>query len=323
MSPRSNSRAHSAKFIESLAARPPAVSAAVAFSDCIGLAGVVDSHQPGYPGIFNSISRRKLVKRLLTAGVFVLTFASLAAWAQSSIDGTWKVDLSSAKMPAKPSVYLLQNGTYQCKSCTPPISVKADGADQKLTGDPYSNTLAVTVVNDHEIKEVFKKDDKVTVTSHRVVSADGKTEDYTSDDNTNPSGGTIHAHFIYARVAPGPAGSNAISGSWRITNISDISDNGLTFTFRTAGDMLSYANKTGQSYSVKLDGTEGPYSGDPGTTSVSVKRVDKNTLVETDKRNGKPITVTRIVVSPDGKTARFTVNDQLQNTTTTFVAQKQ
>ena len=44
---------------------------------------------------------------------------------QSALDGTWKVNLDNAQFAPKPEVYLLQNGTYQCKTCAPPITVKA------------------------------------------------------------------------------------------------------------------------------------------------------------------------------------------------------
>jgi hypothetical protein len=54
--------------------------------------------------------------------------------AQSVFNGTWKADLSSAKFPQKPDEYLLKDGTYDCKTCLPPIQVKADGQDQKVAG---------------------------------------------------------------------------------------------------------------------------------------------------------------------------------------------
>ncbi len=73
------------------------------------------------------------------------------------------------------------------------------------------------------------------------------------------------------------------------------------FTNKVEGDSLSMSTRTGQSYTAKLDGTEAPYKGDPGTTSVSVKKVDKNTIEETDKRDGKVISVARMTVAADGK----------------------
>jgi hypothetical protein len=83
------------------------------------------------------------------------------------------------------------------------------------------------------------------------------------------------------------------------------------------------SNPTGQSYTAKLDGTDAPYKGDPGTTSVSVKKVDQNTLEETDKRDGKVIAVARITVSADGKALAVAVEDKLHGTSSHFTALKQ
>lgn len=63
--------------------------------------------------------------------------------------------------------------------------------------------------------------------------------------------------------------------------------------------------------------------GDPGTTSVSVKSMGKNAIEETDKRDGKVISVARISVGPDGKTMTIAVSDKLHGTTSQFVAEKQ
>src|SRR5438309_814829 len=50
--------------------------------------------------------------------------------AQSALNGTWKVDMSKVDFSKKPDVFLLQNGMYECKTCTPAYKVKADGSDQ-------------------------------------------------------------------------------------------------------------------------------------------------------------------------------------------------
>ena len=54
-----------------------------------------------------------------------------------------------------------------------------------------------------------------------------------------------------------------------------------------------------------------------------MKRMGKNTIEETDKRDGKPISVARITVADDGKTMTIAVNDKLRGTTSQFVAEKQ
>ena len=60
----------------------------------------------------------------------------------------------------------------------------------------------------------------------------------------------------------------------------------------------------GQSYNAKFDGKEYPVEGDPGHTVVTLKRIDDNTVVETDRRNGKIIDEIRLAAAKDGKTMR-------------------
>ena len=263
------------------------------------------------------------MKRTLVWG-FLTLLAPVMALAQSPIDGTWKADLSKAQMPKKPDVFLLQNGRYQCKTCIPPIDIKADGQDQKVTGSPYLDSASITVVDDRTVEETDKKDGKVVGTSKTVIAADGKTGTVEFSDNGSNAGGTpLTGKEEIVRVAPGPAGSHAISGSWRTSKMADMSDNATTITFKVEGDTLNMSTPMGQSYSAKMDGTEAPYKGDPGTTSVSVKSMGKNAFDETDKRNGKVITVVHVRVAPDGKTMTVVADDKQRGTTTRIVAIKQ
>ena len=70
-------------------------------------------------------------------------------------------------------------------------------------------------------------------------------------------------------------------------------------------------------------GKDYPYKGDPGTTSVVLKKVDANTIEETDKRNGKVISVTRMTVAPDGKSLKMETQDKVHNATVSSTAEKQ
>ena len=67
----------------------------------------------------------------------------------------------------------------------------------------------------------------------------------------------------------------------------NISDNAITWTYKVSGDELTMTNPTGQTYTAKLNGTETAMKGDPGVSNVSVKMMGKDTLVETDSRDGK------------------------------------
>ncbi len=256
--------------------------------------------------------------------LFVITLlAPLAAAAQAGFAGTWKIDLKSAQFPKKPDEYLLQGGMWHCKTCAPPIDVKADGQDQKVTGHPYFDTMSIKAVDDRTIEETGKKNGKVVAKSKMTVSADGNTLLFEFSDSSATSGDPVTGKGEETRVAKGPAGSHAISGSWRTSKVENVSENGLLFTYKIEGQSLTMTTPTGQSYTAKLDGTEAPYKGDPGVTSVSVKRVSNTVLEETDKREGKVISVARITLGADGKTITIAVDDKLHGTTAQFMAQKQ
>jgi hypothetical protein len=258
------------------------------------------------------------MKKLFFLASAVLFLPMLAA-AQSVFDGTWKIDMNKVDFSKKPNVFLLQNGTYECKTCTPPYSVKADGTDQPVTGHPYYDTVAIKVVSDHEIEETQKKDGKVVSTATSTVSSDGNTMTFSFSDSSNTNGGPpVTGKGEATRIAKGPAGSNAISGSWRTTKIEGLSDNATVWTYKVSGDEITMTNPTGQTYTAKLNGADAPMKGDPGVTSVSVKMRGKDTLEETDKRDGKVVGIFKMTVAEDGKTAKASYDDKLRNRTDEF-----
>jgi hypothetical protein len=248
----------------------------------------------------------------------------MPAVAQSAFNGTWKIDMNKVDFSKKPDVFVLQNGMYDCKTCTPPYKIKADGTDQTITGHPYVDTIAIKVVNDHQIQETDKKGGKVVGTSTTTISADGKTASFTFSDSSNTNGGPpVTGKGESTLVMKGPAGSHAASGSWRMAKIESLSDNGIVWSYKVTGDEITMTAPTGQTYTAKLNGPEAPMKGDPGVTTVSVKTMGKNTLIETDKRDGKEISVFKLTVAADGKTAKAIAEDKLQNKTTDFDLVKQ
>jgi hypothetical protein len=264
------------------------------------------------------------MKKLIFLIAFSAPLLPILCSAQAAFDGTWKIDMSKVNFPKKPDEFLLQNGMYACKTCTPPYEIKADGTDQAVSGHPYYDTVAIKVLNDHAIEETDKKDGKVVATSTSTVSSDGKTVMFEFTDSSNTNGGPpVTGKGEATQVAPGPAGSNAVSGSWRTTKIEGMSDNATVWTYKISGNELTMSNPTGQTYTAKLDGMEVPMKGDPGITSVSVKMIDRDTLMEIDKRDGKIIGISKMKIAADGKTAKLSYDDELQKRTTEADAIKQ
>jgi len=258
------------------------------------------------------------MKKLL----FVLLLLPMLGWAQSPFDGTWKVDLSKSKFPTKPDELLLKDGMFECKTCKPEVKIKADGQFQPVSGHPYYDKMMVKVVDDKHVESATTKDGKDMAKESRTVSDDGNTMTIAWTYYGNPTGGPVSGTDTQTRVGKAPAGANAISGSWREAKADVEQADALIFTYKGGGDTLSMTTPTGQSYTAKLDGKDVPYVGDPGITSVSLKRIG-DAIEETDKRDGKDISVSKMTVSPDGKTMTIEVDDKLHGTKATYIAVKQ
>jgi hypothetical protein len=258
-----------------------------------------------------------LMKAFLTGAALCALLATPALAA--GIDGTWKAAVDSAQTPKKPDVYVVEAGVYDCKTCTPPFSVKADGMDHTVAGNPYFDTVAITL-GDHKLTEVDKKAGKTVTTTQTLIAADGKSAVQTFTD-TSASTTPVTGKLTLAQTEAGAKGSHPMSGAWRVASYASLSDNGLTITYKTSGGMLTMTTPTGQGYAAKLDGTPAPYKGDPGTSTVSVKMKGKS-LVETDMRDGKVIGVATTTPSADGKTITVVAENKLKGNSITFKANK-
>ena len=112
-------------------------------------------------------------------------------------------------------------------------------------------------------------------------------------ENCHVNGDVIAGKDILSRVAKGPSGSHAISGSWRISKRLSRSNNALVVTLKPEGDKFSFADPSGKSYEAKLDGTETPFKGDLAHTIVRRSASAKNVIEETNKRDGKVVEIDR------------------------------
>lgn len=262
------------------------------------------------------------MKKSWLLGLGLMALLPATAIAQSAFDGTWKIDLSQVKLPEKPSVYVLKDGIYQCLSCVPPIKIKADGTDQPVAGHPYFDSMSIQVVDAHTIKEVEKQDGAVTGRATVVISDDGKTATF-DFVNTNSNGTDVTGKGVQTRVKAGPPGSHASSGTWRTSRMKSVSDSGLIMRFKVDGDHLNMTSPSGQAYTASMDGTDAPFTGDPGVDTVSVKKNGSHGLTETDKLKGKVVSVTEMTVAPDGASMKIVIHNKVRGTTTALVAKKE
>ena len=263
------------------------------------------------------------MKKLFWIGLLAAMLMPTRVMAQSAFDGTWKIDLNQTQLPTKPGVYLLLNGAYHCRTCIPPIDVRADGLDHRVAGDSCYDTVNINVLDDRTVQETDKSKGKIVHTEKITVAPSWNTATWEFADSCDANGEEVTWKQISVRVTKGPVGSHPISGSWKVMRVMNSPESGLTATMKLEGDNFSFMDSTGQSYTAVLDGPDVPLNGGAGNTTVSVRRVADDTIEETDKRAGKVVSVTRFTVSADGKTLNVSIRDKLQGSSMQFVAAKQ
>ncbi len=257
---------------------------------------------------------------LIALGACNKQSAANSSSAANAINGTWKADVNTVQFNSKPDEFLVQNGSFSCKSCTPPYSVPADGAFHPVSL-PYADSDSVKVVDDHTVTETVKKAGREVGSSTYSVSADGKTLDGQFTDSSAP-GAVQKGEFIETRVAAGPAGAHALSGQWKPTKLANYNDAALTVTLNVNGDTYQSTSPAGTSFEATIGGGDVPIKGDIAGTTVSVKKVGDNSYQETDKRGGKVVSVTTVTAGADGKLTGVSVN-KLNDSTTRWTANKQ
>jgi len=242
--------------------------------------------------------------------------------AQSPFDGTWVAKVDTAQLPKKPEVYLLQNGIYECPSCVPKIKANADGKDYPIAGSPYFSTVCIRVIDDRNIQLTEKQNGKIVYSETDTVSPAGNTLVQNVTDSAAPTGQPVTAEQTYTRTSPGPTGSNVISGSWQAQKVEVTSENGITVTYHSTPGGLLASNPSGEGYDAKFDGKEYPIKGDPSHGTVSLKQINANTIVETDKQDGVMHYKLLMAVSSDGKSMKVTETDKERGTKMTYTMEK-
>lgn len=253
---------------------------------------------------------------LFTAALVVAPFAS----AQSPFDGTWHVDKTQI---TGSMVILLQHGIFDCKNMPlfdPEIRVKADGADQPVSGHPF-DAMSVSQASPNSFKWTMKKGGNIVREDDETLSADGNTLTGKGiiyrPNNTN-----IESDTTFKRLAPAPAGADKVSGTWQ-TTVTQTGTDLVVFTFKSNSDGLDFSNSAGASWSAKFDGKDNPDKGVPGNVTLSLKRISDRSFEEAVKHDGTTAYLQTWTVSNDGTTLTLVSKDPKLGSTTTYFAHKQ
>jgi hypothetical protein len=126
--------------------------------------------------------------RIVAITLLSSLFLSASAFAADAVVGTWKLNVAMSKF----SGAALKSGTRMYtetadgtaldqemigadgKAMSMHTTIKYDGKDYPVTGNPDADTVAGKALDAHTTHFTLKKGGKVAGTVHRVVSADGK-----------------------------------------------------------------------------------------------------------------------------------------------------
>ena len=252
--------------------------------------------------------------RLLIATLLLATLAL----AGTGFDGTWKTNIESLKTTGKPMALLLAGGEYTCVFCNPPYTVKADGADHKVNGQAYFDTVRVKVTGPNSAEIVLKQGSKEVVRFSDTVSPDGTT--LTSKVTNHVGAQTETDELTAKRVAVGPPDSHPLSGSWLEQQHLAGEQAPVQYHMTAEGFEMRW---NGHSYDAKFDGKEYPVVGDSGKTTVSLKWIDDATVEETDHRRGRIVDEIRLALAKDGNTITVIDKDIAHGQTITYTLEKQ
>src|SRR5580692_2368714 len=249
--------------------------------------------------------------------LFPILLLPAAALAGTGFDGTWKTNMESLKTTGEPIVLLLAGGEYTCSNCKPPYTVKADGAEHRVTGQAYFEIAKVKVTGPNSADIVLKQGSKELVRFSDTISADGST--LTSKVTNHVGAQTVTDELTATRVAAAPADSHPLSGSW--VEQQHVAGDLRPVQYRMTAQRFQM-HWNGQSYDAKCDGKEYPVAGDPGKTAVSLKKIDDATVEETDHRQGKVVDETRLALAKDGNTITVIDKDIAHGQTITYTLGK-
>jgi hypothetical protein len=247
-----------------------------------------------------------------------------SAHAASRLDGVWKADPKATKYDDRPEFLLLKDGIYECRACTPPIRLPADGQPHPTPDRDYADAMSVTVVDDRTMRVASYKDGKMYAEFTRTLSADGNVMTTVARSSNNPTGEWKTSTSQLKRVGPAPAGAYAQSGYWSpvITAASTPANGGIVITLKVGTDRITFSDNDNASYTAVFGGPAVAVVGDASGGTVTVRRLSKTSFEERDFIKGKPSAINTFTLT-NATTLTIVSRNLRSGYTDTFVLRKQ
>ena len=148
--------------------------------------------------------------RFVAIALLSTLFLGASAFAADAVVGTWKLNVAISKFSGtapKSATRVYTEGTdgttleqkmvsADGKDMSMHLTIKYDGKDYTVTGNPDANTVAGKVLDAHTTHFTMKNGGKVVGTVHRVVAADGKTLTV-NNKGTHADGKAYHDTLVF------------------------------------------------------------------------------------------------------------------------------
>lgn len=245
------------------------------------------------------------MKKMMTALAAVTVAMGMTACSETaeteavaeagSLAGTWRVNLDTAEFENDTRNFTLADGQFQCDSCNPPYGYAADGEWQTVDR-PGADGQKIEIVDENTVRFSSRLGDKEMGGAVWTVSEDGQsaTAEWTDLGGDTPVTGTTK----FTRTAAGAEGSHAVSGEWAVSDVADINEEGLAFTYTIDGETLT-SSDNGGSWTATFGGEPVAIEGSESNVMVAVERLGENSIRETYSRDGETLSSTDITIDGD------------------------
>jgi hypothetical protein len=150
--------------------------------------------------------------RIVAIALLGTMFAGASAFAADAVVGSWKLNVAMSKFsgPAPKSgtreyAEVADGTTLDQKTVTADgkemsmhVTIKYDGKDHPITGNPDADAIVAKVLDAHTTDFTMKRAGKAVGTVHRVVAADGKTLT-AHNKGTHPDGKAYDDTLVFNR----------------------------------------------------------------------------------------------------------------------------
>jgi len=244
------------------------------------------------------------------------------AMAESPFTGAWVADLDT-QSGLSADIYLVADGRYSCKSCTPPRSYLADGKPHQVADDADVTSEAVTISGPrsmitHIVSPALDR------TTTMTVAPDNQTATYVSIDHRPGVNVPLRTEYLARRILPTPTGAHATSGTWQGVRYVTVPAEVRTEELRVSGSKLIYHTPLGSSCTARLGGGYVPVrTADGGSYLAAFRKLAPRQIEERIQEGEKLVAIRTFTVATDGRSMEITTSHADGGSTFRITARRQ